>query len=109
MDHACRTCGRITERKHCDKHKPRDNRPHSTARGYDRKWQRTRVSYLAAHPTCSDPDCTEPAEDVHHLDGLGPMGPRGHDWDNLEGLCHSHHSQRTASEQPAGWNAPRLA
>jgi len=44
------------------------------------------------------------ATDVDHIDGLGPNGPRGHDWSNLRALCHSHHSQRTARDQPGGWH-----
>lgn len=104
MSYACRTCGRRSEKKHCPRHTPKDHRPSSTKRGYDRRWERTRASYLASHPTCEQHGCEEAAQDVHHLDGLGPLGPDGHDPGNLEALCHSHHSQRTASEQPAGWH-----
>jgi 5-methylcytosine-specific restriction protein A len=45
---------------------------------------------------------------VHHLDGLGPTGPLGHKWVNLQALCQTHHSQITAREQPGGWNASPL-
>lgn len=63
------------------------------------------MAYLLAHPICEDPvGCIEPATDVDHIDGLGPNGPRGHDWDNLRSSCHSHHSKRTARDQPGGWN-----
>lgn len=44
------------------------------------------------------------AEDVHHRDGLGPDGPRGHKWDNLQALTHNHHATVTARQQPAGFN-----
>lgn len=80
-------------------------RPNSHQRGYDHRWQRTRGEYLAAHPTCERVDCAAPARDVHHLDGLGPLGPRGHDWSNLEALCGTCHKQTTAQLQPGGWNA----
>jgi hypothetical protein len=44
------------------------------------------------------------ATDVDHIDGRGPKGPRGHDWSNLRALCHSHHSKRTARDQPGGFS-----
>lgn len=104
MNYVCSVCGRIATSKRCPEHKRKDNRPHSTARGYDRRWYATRKRYLSTHPTCEYDGCEAAAQDVHHLDGLGPLAPRGHDPDNLAALCHSHHSQRTAAEQPAGWN-----
>lgn len=69
-------------------------------RGYNAKWQRTRRRYLRQHPTCEQTGCTDAAEDVHHLDGLGPHGPRGHDPTNLQALCHSHHSIVTNATMP---------
>jgi hypothetical protein len=104
MSYACLVCGKITPRKHCADHQPRDTRPPAHKRGYDGAWRKTRAAYLKAHPNCSEPGCDAPAQDVHHLDGLGPLALRGHDPENLEGLCHSHHSERTAREQPAGWH-----
>jgi 5-methylcytosine-specific restriction protein A len=87
-----------------------ENRPNSSARGYDRKWARTRGRYLQHHKVCEQPGCDAPATDVHHLDGRGPLSPLGHKWINLQALCHPHHSRVTAREQPGGWAAapPRL-
>jgi ribose 1,5-bisphosphokinase PhnN len=48
--------------------------------------------------------CVAKATDVDHIDGEGPLGPRGHDWTNLRALCHSHHSKRTARDQPGGFS-----
>lgn len=79
------------------------SRPSSRERGYDSRWEQTRAAYLEWQPTCERTDCDEPATDVDHIDGLGPLGPRGHDFDNLRALCHPHHSQRTAHDQPGGW------
>ena len=56
---------------------------------------------LKAMPTCR---CGQPATDVHHLDGQGPTGPRGHDYTNLVAMCHACHSKVTATEQQGGWN-----
>lgn len=44
------------------------------------------------------------ATEVHHRDGLGPLGSRGHDFDNLQALTHACHSRITAINQPGGWN-----
>jgi 5-methylcytosine-specific restriction protein A len=77
-------------------------RPGARARGYDRRWERTRKAFLAAHPDCEL--CPAPATDADHRDGLGPNGPAGHDFSNLRALCHSCHSARTARDQPGGWN-----
>jgi len=81
------------------------SRPSAWARGYDAKWQETRLAYLAANPYCQCTVCSrlptfaKPlAVDVHHKDNLGPRGPRGHDWTNLVGMTHGHHSRITATE-----------
>ncbi|MFJ9027576.1 HNH endonuclease signature motif containing protein [Streptomyces sp. NPDC102274] len=86
-------------------------RPSPTAKGYNTRWQRTRRAYLQAHPYCECDDCVaQPvllrpiATEVNHLDGLGPLGPRGHDWTNLQAMTKAHHSRHTAREQPGGWN-----
>lgn len=78
---------------------------------YDQRWQRTRRRYLKAYPYCQCPPCMgvpavyrPRATEVHHRDGLGPHGPRGHAWDNLMSVTHAHHSRITSNEQPGGWN-----
>lgn len=105
--HGCPTLTRSTYCDSCRKanRKP-DTRPSASQRGYGAKWRRTRAEYLRTHPICeSEHGCIQPATDVDHIDGQGPKGPKGHDADNLRALCHSHHSQRTARDQPGGWNA----
>ena len=88
-----------------------DNRPSAAARGYDHKWQRTRRRYLRKHEVCECDECSKlpygkrpMAEVVHHIDGKGPLGPRGHDETNLQAMTKRHHDQLTAKEQPGGWN-----
>jgi 5-methylcytosine-specific restriction protein A len=90
----------------CPTHTTQADRARGTAtqRGYGHQWGRTRQAYLTAHPFCAVQGCHTWATDVDHIDGLGPRGPRGHDWSNLRSLCHSHHSKRTAIDQPGGWN-----
>jgi 5-methylcytosine-specific restriction protein A len=83
----------------CRKHRPKDDRPSAAARGYGKAWQATRRRFLLVeHFRCDIADCQQPATDVHHLDGLGPLGPLGHAASNLQALCHAHHSQITARE-----------
>ncbi|KAB8186984.1 HNH endonuclease [Nonomuraea phyllanthi] len=98
----CAVCRREAERQ----------RGSASQRGYDAAWQRTRAAYLKNHPRCECEDCEAlpyeqrpAATDVDHIDGLGPNGPRGHDPSNLRALTKSHHSRRTARDQPGGWNA----
>lgn len=89
----------------------RSRRPSSAAKGYGSRWYRTRRAYLQANEFC---ECDEHsklpwilrprATEVHHRDGLGPNGPRGFDWSNLQALTKSCHSKITAAEQPGGWN-----
>lgn len=102
-------CPQLTDGGRCADHERNAERQRGSAhrRGYDRKWQATRRRYLAANPVCSEPDCQRLATDVDHIDGLGPLGPHGHDPTNLRSYCHSHHSQRTARDQPGGWAADR--
>jgi hypothetical protein len=45
--------------------------------------------------TSEDEHCEEPSAHVHHLDGLGPQGPRGFDPENLMALCPRCHALRT--------------
>lgn len=104
-------CPELTDSTRCQAHtkakrrREDKRRPSARQRGYDSKWQRTRAAYLRSHPVCEDPEgCIERATDVHHLDGLGPKGARGHDEANLLALCHEHHSRITATEQPGGFN-----
>lgn len=66
------------------------------ARGYDRQWQTVRDAYLADHPWCEWPGCSKPAEEVHHLDGEGPLGDNSEA--NLESRCRPHHWQETRRE-----------
>lgn len=87
----------------CPAHRPKDDRPSASQRGYGARWRRTRARFLRAHARCEF--CQEPATEAHHLDLAGPKGPRGHDPDNLQALCSTHHKAITARMQPGGWAA----
>jgi 5-methylcytosine-specific restriction protein A len=83
----------------------------SKNRGRDSRWQRTSKAYLQANPLCECPECEAlpmplrpAASEVDHIDGLGPLGPRGYDWTNLRSMTKACHSRATARNQPGGWN-----
>ena len=97
----------------CPECRARANKRRRTpqAKGYDARWARTRLAFLRSHPACECPECeTLPpplrpsATEVDHIDGLGPLGPRGHDWSNLRAMTKAHHAKATARAQPGGWN-----
>lgn len=85
--------------------KPDTDRPSAAARGYDRRWREARAAFLKTHPYCECDDCLRLPEwqrpvatDVNHIDGLGPLGPRGYDRSNWQAMAHGHHSRLTARE-----------
>lgn len=82
--------------------RPRDDRRASAQdRGYDARWQRFRLWFLAKHPVCAH--CSRPATDVDHITPhSGPRDPLFWDQDNLQPLCHSCHSRKTAADVRAG-------
>lgn len=105
-------CARLGEGTRCEAHRKakrrrrKDGRTLSASqRGYGSKWRRFRKTFLREHPICQDEaGCIQPATDVDHIDGLGPLGPLGFDPANCRALCGLHHKQRTARDQPGGWN-----
>ena len=80
----------------CPRHaKPRarDERDSAAQRGYGYRWREIRAAHLAAYPWCSALGCTAVATDVDHV---VPRAAGGTDQpDNLESLCHKHHSRKT--------------
>lgn len=83
----------------------------SKNRGRGSRWQRTSKAYLLANPLCECHECASVpmplrprATEVDHIDGLGPLGPRGYDWGNLRAMTKAHHARETARNQPGGWN-----
>ncbi len=79
------------------------DRGSASARGYDRNWQRLRLIILHRDPICKA--CGQAAsEDVDHI---VPKAQGGTDDEaNLQGLCASCHSRKTATED-GGFGRPR--
>jgi 5-methylcytosine-specific restriction protein A len=79
------------------------NRPSGGRRGYTKRWAAFRAEYLERHPRCVSDACSalpewqQPvATDIDHIDGCGRTGDRAYDETNLQALCHSCHSRKTA-------------
>ena len=70
----------------------------SSQRGYGRRWQKFRLSYLWQYPLCVD--CLPhpvAATEVHHIQKAADRPDLMFDCDNLMALCKSCHSTRTAN------------
>ena len=94
-DGVCSTCGPLRKRSRAEHDAKRGT---AAQRGYGSRWRRLRELFLRAHPLCAD--CLRhgravAATDVHHLVAKRDGG--GDDESNLEALCHSCHSRRTAA------------
>ena len=71
-------------------------RPSPSKRGYGAKWQKIRKEHLAMEPYCREcgrSGIRVEATDVDHMIRRSMGGSDGHE--NLQSLCHSHHSQKT--------------
>jgi 5-methylcytosine-specific restriction protein A len=104
---ACYKCGK----SNCDcksliRRKPGRSRTSPSKRGYGRKWRKLRTSFLADNPLCihcHTANKVTPATDVDHIiRHQGTTDPLFWEIDNLQALCHSCHSRKTAHEEFAG-------
>lgn len=92
-----------TVRGRCPAHAAEWERARDLVRSEDRtirnsaRWQRLRRAFLRDNPWCSWPNCFDAATDVDHIT---PISSGGDPWNvaNLQGLCHRHHSRKTATE-----------
>lgn len=76
-------------------------RGNSAERGYGHRWRKARWSYLAKHPLCVECQRLGRVEAATDLDHIIPhRGDMLKFWDrtNWQGLCHQHHSAKTARE-----------
>lgn len=79
----------------------------ASQRGYGARWRKLRAMFLRTHPLCCDPYGVHQnaqevalATDVDHVLPLRAGGANR--YDNLQSLCHSCHSRKTA-QQSSGW------
>jgi 5-methylcytosine-specific restriction protein A len=95
-------CPNLSASGKCDDHARKHERERGTAaeRGYGATWQRLRQMVLSRDPlctTCAAEERTTPSTDADHII---PKSRGGQDTlENLQGLCHSCHSRKTAGEE----------
>lgn len=89
--------------RYCPDHARSRDRARGTPaqRGYDHRWRQEADRYRDARREAGTYACDECGSssgtlEVDHVDGLGPLGPRGFDWSNLQLLCRSDHQRKTA-------------
>lgn len=97
-------CYTLSTERYCTKHAPiaearrREyfdrQRPSAAERGYDHMWRKLRKLFLAKNPICS---CGQLALEVDHIIPLSKGGSKT-DESNLQSLCKSCHSRKTATE-----------
>jgi 5-methylcytosine-specific restriction enzyme A len=93
-------------------HTPPSSRSSASARGYDRRWRRLRLMVLARQPLCADPfgfhAADEHIEVATEVDHIVPKSRGGRDvLVNLQGLCASCHSRKTAQADGGCGRKPR--
>jgi 5-methylcytosine-specific restriction enzyme A len=97
-------CRELVDRGRCDRHAKQvrttqQERASAARRGYDKRWQRFRVWYLAEHPLCVD--CERrgritPALEVHHIAKVADRPDLRLVEANCMALCKACHQRRTA-------------
>jgi len=96
-------CPNLTADGKCTEHTTHESRQYErgrssrSKRGYDRTWQKMRGMQLRREPFCQADGCFEQAEEVDHIVPLNRGGKRL-DSANLQSLCKSCHSRKTANE-----------
>lgn len=105
--HACTTFGCpevIPHGSRCPRHGRAIARAHdahrekTTARGYGADWRAKRDRYLREHPICAHCQREGRIVTATDVDHVLPRANGGTDDDaNLQALCHSHHSRKTAT------------
>ena len=97
----------------CDEHKRElrkqydSKRGSSTERGYDGRWRKARLGYLAKHPLCVKHEALGKVVAATVVDHIVPhKGDKVLFWDsanNWQALCKQCHDIKTATEDGGGW------
>ena len=87
-------------RNNANKHKLPEQKRNSNAMGYNYRWQKFRESFLRKNSLCAEcrkDGIVKEATEVDHI--IPHRGDMKLFWDtknNVQGLCKSHHSTKTA-------------
>lgn len=90
-------CQRQREQARARKQRFDRTRPSATERGYDSRWRKARLEFLAVRPWCFTKGCGAAATVVDHI--IPHRGDQKLFWDRsnwqpLCARCHSRHKQR---------------
>ena len=89
-----------------EQHQYDQDRGSSSQRGYGARWRRLRKLFLASNPLCAACLAEHIVRSATEVDHVLPKSQGGtDDWDNLQSLCKSHHSEKTARED-GRWATP---
>lgn len=94
--------GRCGHHPHPPRRSTQAPRPSSYQQGYDAAWVKISKRIRLQRPVCETPTCGAPSEHVDHIDGDNT----NHEEWNLQALCHSCHSRKTARHD-GGFGNPR--
>lgn len=91
-------CTELGKHSHYAREYAKD-RPSAAKMGYDRHWQRLRAMKLRDEPLCRACKAEGRIVAANEVDHRTPKSQGGtDDWENLQSLCKSHHSEKTARE-----------
>jgi 5-methylcytosine-specific restriction protein A len=93
-------CNQTTTSGHCPDHQPHYRRT-ANPLYTSRRWRMLRRQVLTAHPICQHHGCDGLATDVDHIIAVR-NGGAVYDRRNLQALCRSCHSRKTATEVSLG-------
>lgn len=100
-------CRNLTKSIYCEEHQPKEERASSHERGYDGRWRKYRIGFLAKNPlcvSCLNEGRTTLATVVDHIKAHKGRYKLFWDSNNHQALCKSCHDKKTASEDMQSWN-----
>lgn len=90
----------------CPTHRPRENRPSSTARGYGYRWQQYVAFYKQNHQLCRPCEQKGITRSVYAVDHIVPISSQDDErfWDenNHQPICQRCHAAKSAKEKAIG-------